>query len=145
MMWTVQIVLIILNLGPYWHTRGHCLGQQWREVTSTMQRVITQLSKRETCKNSVSTAWVHLGTSRTFDERLFGGIWQDAKSKAVHRADGLSTRRRSAAWALGSLQLRRVPSDSPAPPCSHQRGWSGPNPWGISVAEWWVRDPRLCS
>lgn len=84
MMGIVLIIIIILNLGPYWHTREHCLGLQWKEIIATTQRDITHYQNVKYAKNSISTFQVHLGTSRTFDERLFSMIWQEEKKEAVH-------------------------------------------------------------
>ena len=90
MMGIVLIIIIILNLGPYWHTREHCLGTlQWKEIIATTQRVITQLSKCKTCKKfhlncpspPGATGWrslplVHPWGTECSDQSVYGPLPQ---------------------------------------------------------------------
>lgn len=154
MMGIVLIIIIILNLGPYWHTREHYLGLQWKEIIATTQRDITQLSKCKTCKKF----HLNLPSPPGDIQNLWWKVIQHDLARGKEQSRSLHRRawkpHRSAAWALGSLHLRHVavdPCSSPvspqipaAPPCPHVSGWRGSDPCIISVAKWWVRDLCLC-
>lgn len=135
MMWIVLIIIIILNLGPYWHTRGHCLGLQWKERIATMQRVITQLSKCKTCQKFRLNCPSPPGDIQNLWWKVIQHDLARGKEQSYSPHSLAWKPHRPAAWALGSLQLRHVPTWAAAVDLT---------PASSDVAEWWVRDPRLC-